>query len=341
VSTLLAGLMEDLAQAGEGNAANMMDAGGDSLVMSDPDSALGLAAARVMTASLAKQSKVALPDAFNRQLGDAQQRLAVSSQPFAEALNLSLQPFDQVRATALLQRLLPQQSTLERALALTWLQRSIEQAAPAVALTPGENWQQARGVTGEVYWQWQGAQVPTLLSLTGAQERPLRAALSFRTRQPQVDPMAVSITRRLSRLVPGDEAFTFKLEPVGTAPLSSDSLYLDEVILTSKVAKPLRYGLLEVPLPPGADVERTTWGIKLMGKAGTEPTALEKARFEPGQLAYAVPVDALSGELRLRHLVRFSQKGQFNLPSVRFTQVYAPQHQAQEQKPALGQVTVH
>jgi len=96
-----------------------------------------------------------------------------------------------------------------------------------------------------------------------------------------------------------------------------------------------------VPLPPGADVERTTWGIKLQGKAGTEPTALEKARFEPGQLAYAVPVDALSGELRLRHLVRFSQKGQFNLPPTRFTQVYAPQHQAQEQKPALGQVTVH
>jgi uncharacterized protein YfaS (alpha-2-macroglobulin family) len=103
--------------------------------------------------------------------------------------------------------------------------------------------------------------------------------------------------------VPGDEAFTFKLEPVGK-PLSSDSLYLDEVILTSKAPKPLRYGMLEVPLPPGADVERTTWGIKLQGKDGTEPTALEKARFEPGQLAYAVPVDALSGELRLRHLVR-------------------------------------
>ena len=79
----------------------------------------------------------------------------------------------------------------------------------------------------------------------------------------------------------------------------------------------------------------------MMGKAGTEPTALEKARFEPGQMAYAIPVDALSGELRLRHLVRFSQKGQFNLPPVRFTQVYAPQHQALEQKPALGQVTVN
>ncbi|MGF6130548.1 uncharacterized protein YfaS (alpha-2-macroglobulin family) [Pseudomonas frederiksbergensis] len=342
VNTLLSGLMDDLAKAGDGNTANLMDDGEDSLVMSDPDSALGLAAARALTASLAKQSKVTLPDAFNRQLPDAQQRLAVSSQPFAEALNLSLQAFDQAHAQQLLQRLLPQQSTLERALALSWLQHSIEQASPTIALAPGEGWKKNYGDTGEMYWTWQGATpVPAALSLTGTQERPLRAALSYQTKQPAIDPMAVTITRRLSRLVPGDEAFEFKLEAVGTKPLSSDSLYLDEVIITSKAAKPLRYGMIEVPLPPGADVERTTWGIKLMGKAGTEPTALEKARFEPGQLAYAIPVDALSGELRVRHLVRFSQKGQFNLPPVRFTQVYAPQHQAQEQKPALGQVTVN
>lgn len=342
VNTLLSGLMDDLAKAGDGNAANLMEDGEDSIVMSDPDSALGLAAARALTASLARQSKVTLPDAFSRQLPDAQQRLAVSSQPFAEALNLSLQAFDQAHAQALLQRLLPQQSTLERALALSWLQRSIEQASPTIALAPGEGWKKRYGDTGEMYWTWQGATpVPAALSLTGTQERPLRAALSYQTKQPAIDPMAVTITRRLSRLVPGDEAFEFKLEAVGTKPLSSDSLYLDEVIITSKAAKPLRYGMIEVPLPPGADVERTTWGIKLMGKAGTEPTALEKARFEPGQMAYAIPVDALSGELRVRHLVRFSQKGQFNLPPVRFTQVYAPQHQAQEQKPALGQVTVN
>lgn len=341
VNTLLSGLMDDLANAGEGDPQSVMADDQDSLVMSDPDSALGLAAARVLTASLARQTKVALPEAFNRQLADAQQRLATSSQPFAEALNLSLQPFDQAHAATLLQRLLPQQSTLERALALTWLQRSIEQASPTIALAAGDGWKKRYGATGELYWTWQGATpVPAALSLSGTQERPLRATLSYQTQQPAIDPMAVTITRRLSRLVPGDEAFAFKLEAVGDKPLSSDSLYLDEVIISSKAATPLRYGMLEVPLPPGADVERTTWGIKLIGKDGTEPSALEKARFEPGQMAYAVPVDALSGELRLRHLVRFSQKGQFNLPPVRFTQVYAPQHQAQEQHPALGQVTV-
>ncbi|WP_226504447.1 alpha-2-macroglobulin [Pseudomonas sp. MWU16-30317] len=342
VNTLLSGLMGDLAKAGDGAAASLTDDGVESLVMGAPDSALGLAAARTLTASLARQAKVALPDVFNRQLPDAQQRLAVSSQPFAEALNLSLQAFDQARAQALLRRLLPQQSTLERALALSWLQRSIEQASPTIALAPGEGWNKRYGAAGEMYWTWQGATpVPSVLSLSGTQDRPLRAALSYQTQQAPVEQMGVTITRRLSRLVPGDEAFQFKLEAVGNKPVSSDSLYLDEVIITSKAAKPLRYGMLEVPLPPGADVERTTWGIKLMGKSGSEASELEKARFEPGQMAYAIPVDALSGELRLRHLVRFSQKGQFNLPPVRFTQVYAPQHQAQEQKPALGQVTVN
>ncbi|MGO4323429.1 alpha-2-macroglobulin family protein [Pseudomonas sp. KB_12] len=341
VNTLLSGLMDDLAKASEDSTESVLDSGEDSLVMNAPDSALGLASARVLTASLAKQAKVPLPAAFSRQADAAQQQLELSSQPFVEALVLSLRSFDQARATALLERVLPQQSTLERALALTWLQRSIEQAAPAVALAPGEGWVAKQGATGETYWQWQGAQLPTMLTLTGAQERPLQAALSFQSQQPPVAPMAVSITRRLSRLVPGDEAFTFKLEAVGNKPLSSDSLYLDEVIINSKAPTPLRYGMLEVPLPPGADVERTTWGIQLMGKADSEPTSLEKARFEPGQMAYAVPVDALSGELRLRHLVRFSQKGQFSLPPVRFTQVYAPQHQAREQKPALGQITVN
>ncbi|MCE0464695.1 alpha-2-macroglobulin family protein [Pseudomonas uvaldensis] len=341
VNTLVSGLMEDLAKAGEGSAESVMDDGEESLVMYAPDSALGLASARVLAASLAKQVKVPLPDAFNRQLPAAQQKLDVSAQPFAEALVLSLQAFDQARSTALLERLLPQQSTLERALALTWLQRSIEQASPAVALTPGEGWKARQGASGETFWQWQGAQVPTMLTLSGAQERPLQAALSFQSQQPPLAPMAVSITRRLSRLVPGGDAYTFTLEAVGNKPLSSDGLYLDEVIINSKASTPLRYGMLEVPLPPGADVERTTWGIQLLGKDGGELTALEKARFEPGQMAYAVPVDALSGELRLRHLVRFSQKGQFNLPPVRFTQVYAPQHQAWEKKPALGQVTVN
>lgn len=342
INTLVRGLMEDLAKAGAGPDASMNDNGSDSLVMEDPDSALGLASARVLTAALARDAKVTPAPAFVSQLEEAQQQLDLSSQPSAQALNLSLKPFDQGAARALLQRLLPSQSTLERALALTWLQHSVAQSAPTVALKPGPGWQQQQGASGESYWQWQGPQIPAVLSLNSLPERPLRASVSYLSQLDPGTPSPVTITRRLLRLVPGDEAFTFKLEPVGSKPIASDGLYLDELIIANEGNRPLLYGMLEVPLPPGADVERTTWGIKLAGAAGMQAASLEKARFEPGQMSYAVPLDALNegSEVRLRHLIRFSQKGQFNLPPARYYQVYAPEHQAQERNPALGRVLV-
>ncbi len=186
-----------------------------------------------------------------------------------------------------------------------------------------------------MYWTWQGATpVPSVLSLTGTQERPLRAALSFQTKQPAVDPLPVTITRRLSRLVPGDEAFTFKLEPVGTKPLvqrqpvsgRSDPHQQSRRNRCATACSKCRCHRARMSSAPrGAS--------SCMGKDGTEPDRAGEGPFRAGTNGlYAVPVDALSGELRLRHLVRFSQKGQFNLPPVRFTQVYAPQHQAQEAK---------
>ena len=339
VSTLISGLMDDLAKAGPGINANLLDDGEDSVVMGAPDSALGLASARVLTAALAQQNKVAQPEAFTKLLEDARQRVATSGQPFAAALDLSLKPANADQARDLLQRLLPQQSTLERALALTWLQHSLEQAPGAAKLAPSAEWHATQGATGTGFWQWQGTGVPTRLSVTGTTERPVRALVTFTSKQTAPDDLPVVVKRRLLRLVPGDEAFTFKLEAVGNKPLASDSLYLDEVTVSTK-GQPLRYGMLEIPLPPGADVERTTWGIKLTGQGAADAAPLEKARFEPGQMAYGIAVDSLSGELRFRHLIRFSQKGQFNLPPARYTQIYAPQHQAEEKKPALSQVTV-
>ena len=57
-------------------------------------------------------------------------------------------------------------------------------------------------------------------------------------------------------------------------------------------------------------------------------------------MLYAVPVDSLEGTLTVRHLVRFSQKGQFSLPPARYVRMYAPQEQALEREPAYGQLQV-
>jgi uncharacterized protein YfaS (alpha-2-macroglobulin family) len=170
---------------------------------------------------------------------------------------------------------------------------------------------------------------------------PLNIALSYRSAQGKSGVLPVSLSRRLLRLVPGDTAFEFSVEEVGAGEaISGDDLYLDEVSLSSEDARALRYGLLEVPLPPGADVERTTWGIQVSGLDSEEAAPLEKARHEQGQLLYAVPVDSLQGGLTVRHLVRFSQKGEFSLPPARYVRMYAPQEQALESEPSYGHLKV-
>jgi len=342
VQTLVSGLLTDLENAGTGEAAksiNDLDSD-DSLVMGQPDSELGLAMARVLAANLAEQSKVALPAGFAKQLDAARLKLNTSEQPFARAVQLYSGPVDASRARALLLSLAPQQSTVERALALTWMQRAVA-AAPAAELPkPVADWKEGQSKTGEAFWTWQGSGVPAQLDLSAAPARSLNASVTFRSAETPASQLPVAIKRRLLRLVPGDEAFAFKAEELGDKPLSSDELYLDEVTLTTDQAQALRYGMLEVPLPPGADVERTTWGLQISGLGGVEATSLERARNEPGDLFYGVPVDTLGGELRFRHLVRFSQKGEFVLPPARYQRLYAPQEQALEQQPALAKVKV-
>lgn len=73
----------------------------------------------------------------------------------------------------------------------------------------------------------------------------------------------VTVERQLYRLIPGEEEMSFILQPVTSNEIDSDALYLDEITLTSEQDAVLRYGQVEVPLPPGADVERTTWGISV------------------------------------------------------------------------------
>ena len=140
----------------------------------------------------------------------------------------------------------------------------------------------------------------------------------------------VTVERQLYRLIPGEEEMSFILQPVTSNEIDSDALYLDEITLTSEQDAVLRYGQVEVPLPPGADVERTTWGISVNkpNAAKQQGQLLEKARNEMGELAYMVPVKELTGTVTFRHLLRFSQKGQFVLPPARYVRSYAPAQQS-------------
>ena len=337
-ATLLKGLLDDLDAATEGDEVALDD--NASLVMAYPDSRLGLDLARVLVADMAG-SKVSLPPRFAAGLAAARERVAASTQPFAETVRLSRGPVEPQQINALLQRLTPAQATLERALALTWLQKRLVEAPPAAQVQPGAGWQVREGVSGATWWQWQGKQPPGALQLPVDADGQSLATLSYDSAAaPATGSLPVQISRRLLRLVPGEKAFSFSAEEVGDDPVSGDQLYLDEITLQSDADTPRRYGLLEVPLPPGADVERTTWGLQVSGLDSQEAAPLEKARHEPGQLLYAVPLDSLQGKLVLRHLLRFSQKGEFHLPPARYSRMYDPQAQAFEQQPALAELKV-
>ena len=337
VQTLLQGVLTELAAAGEGADDASAASPQASMVLETPDSALGLALARVLAANLARDVDVALPQDFA--LEAARARLEASDLPFAQAALLHLAPADAAKTRELFARLAPEDATLERALVLTWLHDA--DAATAVAsASPGAGWQPVTQPSGEVRWQWHGDAPPAALELAQTPAELLSARLSYESAAPQRSTLPVRIERRLYELVPGTDPFSFTAEPYVDGPLQSDRLYLDEVVLHADSATALRYGLVEVPLPPGADVERTTWGLQVSGLGGEGAAELEKARHEAGELGYAVPLDTLAGETSFRHLVRFSQKGKFSLPPVRYARMYAPEEQALEADPPLAHLSV-
>jgi uncharacterized protein YfaS (alpha-2-macroglobulin family) len=165
------------------------------------------------------------------------------------------------------------------------------------------------------------------------------AYVDFDSLEPQASTLPVRLVRKLWKLVPQDDAapasggsdsgrLVVRLEAVAPGtPLSTDTLYLDEVTVRGDAA--MRHALIEAALPPGASVEASTWGIAIETGAD-KVVSLERAQQQDIPQGYAVPIDALAaGEsLSVRHLVRFAQRGRFNVPPVRLHRMYDPDAKA-------------
>ncbi len=338
VQSLLQGVLAGLETAGEGTAGDEASARA-SLVLNAPDSMLGLAAARVLASRLATDLDVAMSPAFAASLAVAQSRVDASTLPFVRAVSMYRGASDPAQIAELFAQLGPEQATLERALVLMWMHEAAASMS-AVDVPLADGWNEVEQPSGESRWQWQGAALPTAVDLRSEPLAPMFARVSYESAQAPTSTLPVQITRRLWKLVPGEGAFAFDAVPVTAGPLSSASLYLDEIELSAPADAAFRYGLVEVPLPPGAEIERTTWGIQVSGLGGDGAAELERARFEAGQLSYAVSVDTLSGVVSFRHLVRFSQRGEFALPPAKYERMYAPDERAIEATPALQQIVV-
>ena len=329
--------------------------------------------ATVLAAQLYRQIGQPLPEGLSSAADAAREALAADPAPLVQSL---LRMDGKGAAAADVQALLARASaaspTIDRAVALIWLDkalggglsRGLAAQAQAVPRPPQGGWRAGRGALGLPEWRWTGAQPPATLSL-GAPQRAeaasrstdINAVVSYRSRMAEAASLPIGIERRLYRLVPvagtkddkeaggsvpGTAGLDFVARPVKAGDkLDSNTLYVDEIVLTPRQGA-YRYGLLEVPLPPGGEVEGTTWGLRIDGLPDPENKAsglqaFQRATtYEMGMLSYHQPVIALEHPAVLRQLVRFSLPGRFRLPPARFFRMYQPEAKAPRRRQDRG-----
>ncbi len=117
--------------------------------------------------------------------------------------------------------------------------------------------------------------------------------------------------------------------------LDPDALYVDHLKITPR-AQQAQFLLLEVPLPPGGEVDESTWGITFKNLK----TNFTQARSSAQALGYSIPVGSLKGPLEFDELVRFSSRGQFVMPPARLFRMYRPESHSYEGATARRAISI-
>jgi uncharacterized protein YfaS (alpha-2-macroglobulin family) len=333
IQTMLNGLLDKVRDMAAANPSQLRI--GTSPVLAAPDLEVGQQMALVLMGQMASHLRQKIKPEVAGRITTAKAALDKTGLPLTQALLLmEAETGRESRAAEILSRVRQEMPTFDRALTLVWVQKALG-AAPSgkpVDIQLKGEWRRTISVAGNTIWHFSGAAGgPTRLDLSEDLRLPVTAIIRYESSEEERSQLPVRIERRLYHLKGGGKSLHFEARRVGEDTwLSSKELYVEEIRLTAERGQTFRYGVLEVPLPPGADVERTTWGMQIRGLGGSGPHPMEKARHEMGQLSYSIPVDTLRGSFTIRHLIRFSQKGQFNLPPARFFRMYQPEQKALE-----------
>ncbi len=235
----------------------------------------------------------------------------------------------------LLSRLSPESSTLERALSLSFLNSVIASQMKVVPSTLelnfGSDWLKAKSTLGRVVWEFKGKVLNKVAPISNLPIDTV-AKVNFDSYSDESSSLPLKISRSFAKLdIEKDEGHTFKASAVsvGLSELSNDDLYLDTIDIVADGPQMYQFGLLEVALPPGAEVDQTTWGLKVKDASGKD-VILGSPSFQNGRNSYSVGVDKFKGSMRIHHLIRFSQSGEFSVPPVRYFKMYAPAQKAFE-----------
>jgi uncharacterized protein YfaS (alpha-2-macroglobulin family) len=313
-------------------------------ILADPEAPLGLAYTRVLAGVIAKEARLSTaPDPAYQ---NALLLLRASRHPSARALLLLAGEEPPSAASEILAATSEETPTIDRALTLVWTKQAFDgRFKPGQnTVKPSGDWQAATpGRFGEVQWRWPDKQaLPKSLELENKPPVPVTAILRYEANEEAgKSTLPVTIERQLYRLQRRsfeDGQSAYAAIPVGPGEkLSTQELYLDEIRLASNNI--YYHGLVEAPLPPGAAIEHSTWGIELLddvdqagGSNVEKPSSsfIERSRAEEHRDRYGVPVDklGLGEDVVLRHLLRVSQTGHFVLPPVRYYRMYQPERKA-------------
>jgi alpha-2-macroglobulin len=346
--TLVSGLLDDLGKQVQESASAQAINPLSSPVLLEPEGSWSRALTLKLATLLAEQHNLTLPVKMASALSAAQATLEQSALPSAQALLLlGSKGGDRAQAAErILESVRAEMPTFDRALTLIWLNKVLAGKVLAQSeLTIEGPWLRSHSTTGTAVWRIKGSEIPASLSLAQEPTAALTAYVQYESATQENGKLAVKVERELYRLEPRDgdtskegteRRLQFDLSELSDGDaLQTNDLYLEEITLTPEKGTRVSYGLVEVPLPPGAEVESSTWGVSV---DGDKP--LERASNQPSRGGYAIPVESLTEPLVVRHLLRFSQKGKFNLPPARFYSMYAPQNKAFESAAKPRVVTV-
>ncbi len=287
-----------------------------------------LATIYLLSKAIAADSKLAFPATSEQKLNALLKNEIVRKTPIVGALMLlvkkDLISEDVLKSNEILNNLVQEDTTIQRALTLAFLYKKIgskfSSVTTAKGYTPGKNWAKSQNDLSKNRWHWNGQRDIGELSI------PVNSSAHLIVEQTAAkkSSLPLEIRRNFYKLTKNSDEEGYNANLVGSENLDSTILYLDEVTLTPKGK--MNYGIVQIPLPPGGSVEKSSWGTQV--RLNKNSVIIDEKGTQEGVDYYSAALPHLHGEVKVYQLIRFSTKGRFTIPGVRYFKMYAPEQQA-------------
>jgi alpha-2-macroglobulin len=274
--------------AGRGTVTAAASDSGRSIVLASPGARVRWQMSLLLWHDIVRHEQMPDDPVLAAKADAAQAELQSSRNPMLAALAYGLGGKPTASAVAdLVNRFDETMPTMDRALALVWLQAAVQPAAPGAgtrswALTGG--WRYVDSAGGG-YWAYRGtkaAPLPTSLQFSKAPAATQTFRLSYQSAASDATDLPVTVTRRLYLLKPTAKPGVFAVTKAQSV-LSANALYVDEIELAPRGDKQsYRYGLLEVPVPAGAEIESQRFGFEIDGLSPLAEPKAKGARDQAG-----------------------------------------------------------